>query len=156
VTGLRFGVDFEQSIQACHSDVVAIPLAYSAAATNQEPDDQQHLQEAGSGNLTAAGWSSLTDRKPYRHRFPLSIIQYALWLDHHFFLSQRDVQELLQKRGIQVSHETLRQWNIKFAPCLPKNSDTGNPDGVPGGFWTRSASRSGAEHSGCSWPEQRS
>ena len=60
----------------------------------------------------------MTDRKPYRHRFPLSIIQYALWLYHHFSLSQRDVQELLQERGIQVSHETLRQWNIKFAPLL--------------------------------------
>jgi putative transposase len=60
----------------------------------------------------------VTDRKPYRHRFPLSIIQYALWLYHHFSLSQRDVQELLHERGIQVSHETLRQWNIKFAPLL--------------------------------------
>ena len=42
----------------------------------------------------------MTDRKPYRHRFPLSIIQYALWLYHHFAVSQRDVQELLQERGI--------------------------------------------------------
>jgi putative transposase len=60
----------------------------------------------------------VTDRKPYRHRLPLSIIQYALWLYHRFSLSQRDVQELLQERGIQVSHETLRQGNIKFAPLL--------------------------------------
>jgi len=60
----------------------------------------------------------VTDRNPYRHRFPLSIIQYALWLYHRFSLSQRDVQELLQERGIQVSHEPLRQWNIKFAPLL--------------------------------------
>jgi len=37
------------------------------------------------------------------------MIQYALWLHHHFSLSQR---------GIQVSHKTLRQWNIKFAPLL--------------------------------------
>jgi len=51
-------------------------------------------------------------------RFPLSIIQYALWLYHRFSLSQRDVQELLQERGLQVSHETLHQWNIKFAPLL--------------------------------------
>lgn len=60
----------------------------------------------------------MTDRKPYRHRVPLNIIQYALWFYHRFSLSQRDVQELLQERGIQVSHETLRQWNIKFAPLL--------------------------------------
>ncbi|GGO41904.1 hypothetical protein GCM10008949_53320 [Deinococcus humi] len=25
---------------------------------------------------------------------------------------------MLQQRGIHVSHETLRQWNIKFAPLL--------------------------------------
>jgi len=60
----------------------------------------------------------VTDRKPYRHRFPLSIIQHALWLYHRFPLSERDVQELMHQRGIEVSHETLRQWNIKFAPLL--------------------------------------
>ncbi|WP_232337935.1 IS6 family transposase [Deinococcus arboris] len=60
----------------------------------------------------------MTDRKPYRHRFPLSVIGYALRLSPRFPLSQRDVQELLRERGIQVSHETLRQWNIKFAPLL--------------------------------------
>jgi len=96
----------------------------------------------------------VTDRKPYRHRFPLSIIQYALWLYHHFSLSQRDVQELLQERGIQVSHETLRQWNIKFAPSSPKNSGTGNPVGVPGGSWMRSASRLGVRNSGYGEPSR--
>ncbi|GGS07014.1 IS6 family transposase [Deinococcus sedimenti] len=60
----------------------------------------------------------MSDRKPYRHRFPLSVIGYALRLYHRFPLSQRDVQELLHERGIVVSHETLRQWNIKFAPLL--------------------------------------
>ena len=60
----------------------------------------------------------MTDRKPYRHRFPFSVIGYALRLYHRFPLSQRDVQELLHERGVQGSHETLRQWNIKFAPLL--------------------------------------
>ena len=60
----------------------------------------------------------MSDRKPYRHRFPLSVIGYALRLYHRFPLSQRDVQEVLHERGIMVSHETLRQWNIKFAPLL--------------------------------------
>ena len=60
----------------------------------------------------------MSDRKPYRHRYPLSVIGDALWLYHRFPLSHRDVQELLHERGICVSHETLRQWNIKFAPLL--------------------------------------
>ncbi|MBB5363742.1 putative transposase [Deinococcus humi] len=55
---------------------------------------------------------------PCGHRFLLSVIEYALWLYHRFPLSQRAVQELLHERGIHVSHETLRPWNIKFAPLL--------------------------------------
>ena len=57
----------------------------------------------------------MTDPKPYRHRFPISIIKHAVWLYHRFTLSYRDVQELLHQRGIVVSHETLREWCIKFA-----------------------------------------
>ncbi len=60
----------------------------------------------------------MRDRKPCRHRLPLSVIGYALRLYHRFPLSQRDVQALLHERGIIVSHETLRQWKIKFAPHL--------------------------------------
>ncbi|WP_428194407.1 IS6 family transposase [Deinococcus saxicola] len=56
----------------------------------------------------------MTEPKPYRHRFPMTIIQHAVWLYHRFPLSYRDVQELLYQRGIQVSHETLREWCIKF------------------------------------------
>ena len=46
--------------------------------------------------------------------FPIGIIQHAVWLYHHFPLSYRDVQELLLQRGIEVSHETLCEWRIKF------------------------------------------
>ena len=45
----------------------------------------------------------------------MSIIQHAVWLYHRFPLSYRDVQELLHQRGIEVSHETLREWCIKFS-----------------------------------------
>ena len=44
----------------------------------------------------------------------MTIIQHAVWLYHRLPLSYRDVQELLHQRGIQVSHETLREWCIKF------------------------------------------
>ncbi|ULH17939.1 IS6 family transposase (plasmid) [Deinococcus sp. KNUC1210] len=60
----------------------------------------------------------MTDTKPYRHRFPMTIIQHAVWLYHRFPLSYRDVQELLHQRGIEVSHETLREWAIKFGPLF--------------------------------------
>lgn len=39
----------------------------------------------------------------------MSIIGHAVWLYHRFPLSYRNVQELLQERGPQVSHETLRE-----------------------------------------------
>ncbi|GAA3999046.1 hypothetical protein GCM10022631_07340 [Deinococcus rubellus] len=48
----------------------------------------------------------------------MTIIQHAVWLYHRFPLSYRDVQELLYQRGIEVGHETLREWSIKFAPLF--------------------------------------
>ncbi|CAM3599389.1 IS6 family transposase [Deinococcus saxicola] len=45
----------------------------------------------------------MTEGTPYRHRFPLSY---------------RDVQDLLHQRGTLVSHETLREWCIKFGPLF--------------------------------------
>ena len=60
------------------------------------------------------------DVKPYRHRFPRRIIQHAIWLYHRFTLSYRDIEELLLKRGIQVSHETIRDWCEKFGPTMTK------------------------------------
>jgi putative transposase len=73
----------------------------------------------------------VTDPNPYRHGFPMTIIQHALWLYHRLPLSSRDVQELLHQRGIVVSHrrkrtpmrtlllhETIREWCVKFGPLF--------------------------------------
>lgn len=49
-----------------------------------------------------------------RHRFPLDIISYAVWLYHRFNLSHRDIEDLLAERGITVSREAIRLWCIKF------------------------------------------
>jgi len=51
----------------------------------------------------------------------MTIIQHAVWLSHRFPLSYRDVQELLHQRGIWVSHETLREWCIQFAPLFAQD-----------------------------------
>lgn len=53
---------------------------------------------------------------PYhRHRFPTELISHALWLYHVFSLSFRDVELLLAERGVIVSHESVRQWCLKFS-----------------------------------------
>ncbi len=55
------------------------------------------------------------------YRFPPEIIGHGVWLYHRFCLSFRDVEELLAKRGIIVSYETIRQWCRKFGPEYARN-----------------------------------
>src|ERR687884_460856 len=47
-------------------------------------------------------------------RFPPEIISHAIWLYFRFPLSLRMVEEMLAARGIVVSHETVRQWALRF------------------------------------------
>src|SRR5919205_4657718 len=54
-------------------------------------------------------------KSPYAgYRFPGEIISHAVWLYFRFPLSLRTVEEMLAARGIDVSHETIRQWARKF------------------------------------------
>src|SRR3954465_7047008 len=56
-----------------------------------------------------------TAKSPYAgYRFPGEIISHAVWLYFRFPLSLRMVEEMLAARGINVSHETVRQWGRKF------------------------------------------
>ncbi len=48
------------------------------------------------------------------HRFPATVISYAVRWYYRFQLSRRDIQELLFERGVVVSHETIRRWRNKF------------------------------------------
>jgi transposase-like protein len=66
-----------------------------------------------------------------RHRFPLVVIQHAVWVYLRFALSYRSVDDLLAERGLDVSYETIRSWVLKFGPliaqrlrrCRPRPSD---------------------------------
>src|SRR5689334_2389648 len=72
------------------------------------------------------------------HRFPAEIISHAVWLYFRFPLSLRHVDELLAARGVTVSHETVRQWGLKFGQAfanqirrrLPQAGDKGHLDEV--------------------------
>jgi hypothetical protein len=48
------------------------------------------------------------------HRFPGEIISHGVWLYYRFPLSYRDVEEILLERGVDVTHEAIRQWCLKF------------------------------------------
>ena len=58
----------------------------------------------------------MTSQSPSYHgyRFPPEIISHAVWLYHRFYLSFRDVEDLLAERGITVSYEAIRQWCQTF------------------------------------------
>src|SRR3954465_4345585 len=58
---------------------------------------------------------TFTAKSPYAgYRFPAEVISHAVWLYFRFPLSLRMVEEMLAARGIDVSHETVRQWAHKF------------------------------------------
>ncbi|MGI4807728.1 MAG: IS6 family transposase [Janthinobacterium lividum] len=62
------------------------------------------------------------------YRFPPEIISYAVWLYFRFPLSLRMVDELLASRGIIVSHETVRQWALKFGQMFANQIRRRLPD----------------------------
>ncbi|HYH19879.1 MAG TPA: IS6 family transposase [Azospirillum sp.] len=72
------------------------------------------------------------------YRFPAEVIATAVWLYFRFPLSLRMVEEMLAARGIVVSHETVRQWGLKFGREIadrlrrraPRRGDTWHLDEV--------------------------
>jgi transposase-like protein len=48
-----------------------------------------------------------------RYRVPPAANQHAVWLYFRFALSPRDVEEMLEHRGIDVRHETICAWIVK-------------------------------------------
>jgi putative transposase len=54
-------------------------------------------------------------KSPYAsHRFPAEVISQAVCLYFRFPLGLPMVEEMLAARGVVVSHETIRQWALKF------------------------------------------
>jgi putative transposase len=67
------------------------------------------------------------------YRFPAEIISYAVWLYHVFGLSLREVELLLAERGITASHESIRQWCLKFGADFARKLRRRRPK--PGDTW---------------------
>src|SRR4051812_14773817 len=73
-------------------------------------------------------------KSPYAgYRFPGGIISHAVWLYFRFPLSLRMGEEMLAARGIDVSHETIRQWARKFGQAFANQIRRRLP--CPGDKW---------------------
>jgi putative transposase len=68
-----------------------------------------------------------------RHRFPAEVMGHAVWLYFRFPLSLRMVEEMLAARGFEVSHETVRQWAMKFCQGFANQIRRRPP--APGDKW---------------------
>jgi DDE domain len=74
-----------------------------------------------------------TTERYKNHRFPGEIISHGVWLSSRFPLSDRDVQELLLARGIDVTHEAIRQWCLKCGQDYANQLKRGRAQ--PGDKW---------------------
>ena len=68
-----------------------------------------------------------THRCHPRHRFPIDIISQCVWLYFRFFLSYRDVEEMMAERGVTVNPAKLRFSTVfllhgfrRFLPRSPR------------------------------------
>ena len=51
-------------------------------------------------------------------QFPTDVVLLAVLWRLRYKLGFRDVAELLMQRGYEVSHETIRSWEYRFAPMV--------------------------------------
>ena len=69
----------------------------------------------------------------FRRRFPAEIISHCVWLYFRFCLSYRDVEEIMAKRGVAVTYETIRDWSQNFGGTYAKRLRSRSPR--PGDRW---------------------
>ena len=55
-----------------------------------------------------------------RMRFPLQIILVCIRWYAAYALSYRNLEEMMQERGVTVDHSTVNRWAIRFLPLLEK------------------------------------
>jgi putative transposase len=67
------------------------------------------------------------------HRCPGEIIRHGVWRSDRFPLNSRDVQELLLERGIDVTHDAIRPWCLKFGQDYAKQRKRRRAQ--PGATW---------------------
>ncbi|BBM03556.1 hypothetical protein GL2_36300 [Microbulbifer sp. GL-2] len=47
--------------------------------------------------------------------YPKNVILYAVFFYVRYAVSHRDLEEIMQERGVTVDHATLNRWVVKYA-----------------------------------------
>src|ERR1700759_4255092 len=77
-----------------------------------------------------------TSPNPYRgFRCPAEIIEPAVWLDHCFSRSLREIELILAARGVVVSYDSVREWSLRFGRLFANTLKRHRPR--PGDKWHR-------------------
>ncbi len=50
--------------------------------------------------------------------FPQNAILHAVFFYLRYAVSYRDLEEIMEERGVAVDHGTLNRWVVKFAPLI--------------------------------------
>lgn len=50
--------------------------------------------------------------------YPKSVILYAVFFYVRYAVSYRDLEEIMEERGVDVDHATLNLWVVKFSPTI--------------------------------------
>jgi putative transposase len=77
--------------------------------------------------------NQVSQRRLKGFRFPRPIISYAIWAEHRFVLSLRDIEDLLAERGVIVSYESIRVWCQRFGTQIAAKIRRDRP--VPADKW---------------------
>jgi len=50
--------------------------------------------------------------------FPKDVILYAVFFYVRYSVSYRDLEEIMEERGVEVDHATLNRWVIDYSPLI--------------------------------------
>jgi len=51
-------------------------------------------------------------------QFPKDVILYAVFFYVRYGASYRDLEEIMEERGVDVDHATLNRWVIRYSPAI--------------------------------------
>ena len=55
-------------------------------------------------------------------QFPKALILHAVFFYVRYAVSYRDLEVMLQERGVDVDHATVNLWVVKYSPLIAANA----------------------------------